>query len=253
MERKDQEVLDQETVDRDEAAVSRLVGELKHVDAPANFERRVMSRIADGAPAKRSFFGMPTLAYAAALVSVLIVAGLYVLNSYRPGPVIVDVDHAAPALTSEQPLAGPPAADQPTSNETAVASSSPTQENARPANSRRASVTPANPETTPGGGSDVYSVRSPKIVKPEGMDPNATIPVREMLSMIGVNADYAGSWKVTQVIANSSAARSGVQVGDIVVAMGEHDISNKTDFPGSGSIGSLRVKRGGKLVDIKLK
>jgi len=47
---------EKEFIDRDEEAVSNLVGGLKHVEAPDNFERRVMSLIAGGEPKTRSFF-----------------------------------------------------------------------------------------------------------------------------------------------------------------------------------------------------
>jgi len=35
-----------ERLDKDEQAVTQMVAGLKHVEAPANFERRVMARIA---------------------------------------------------------------------------------------------------------------------------------------------------------------------------------------------------------------
>jgi hypothetical protein len=66
---------EQEVLNKDEQAVRSLVTGLKHVEAPANFERRVMAKIAEGQPQRRrGLFALPAIAYALPDLLVLFIA-----------------------------------------------------------------------------------------------------------------------------------------------------------------------------------
>src|SRR5947209_17759070 len=74
-----------EVLDRDEQAVSGLVADLKHVEAPANFERRVMAKIAEGQPQRgRGLFAIPAIAYAVPALLVLLIATFLVFTLRQP-------------------------------------------------------------------------------------------------------------------------------------------------------------------------
>src|SRR4051794_29726858 len=104
--------LENEILPADELAVSQALAGLKHVEAPANFERRVLSKISEVEPSSRSQFRVPlALAYSLPLLLVLVVAIAFVVNSnFRNGPptnpeVAVNTSTTNSRDTS-QPLAG---------------------------------------------------------------------------------------------------------------------------------------------------
>src|SRR5690349_7852984 len=96
-----------EFVDRDEETVSRLIGDLKQVEAPANFEHRVMSRIAEDEIKHRSLFSVPALALATGAVMVLLVSSIVFYNMRRPATQeneIVQTPVTAPVQQSPAPV-----------------------------------------------------------------------------------------------------------------------------------------------------
>jgi len=263
MDRKEQEVFDQEI--QDEASVSRLVGELKHVEAPANFERRVMSRIANGEPAaRRPFLGIPALAFAALLVMLV---GVFLAYRSANDPsdqfVVIDTDYIKP---DAQPVPTAETQAQPDRSLTAGSGINPQPV---PTDAiRHSTVSPNNAGSNRIGGSYDTGQGQTRTPNPEGINPQnprTSLPnqndvvsaqplsVKDILETLGISADFSNGWKVSQVAANSMAARSGVQAGDVVIALGDNDISNKTKIENSGSVGNVRVRRSGKVVDIKLK
>src|SRR6476620_9632420 len=69
-----------ETVDKDEQAVSRLVSGLKHLEAPANFERRVMARIAERPVQHNSRLSLRVIGYAVPALLVLLIATFFIFK-----------------------------------------------------------------------------------------------------------------------------------------------------------------------------
>jgi hypothetical protein len=261
---------EKEFIDRDEEAVSNLVGGLKHVEAPDNFERRVMSLIAGGEPKTRSFFSFPALTLAAGAVIVLLIGSIVFYNVRRPVARENDVVRTpvtAPVQQSSAPLQQP-AAPQPTANPEAVAQNGdePIQQIPVP---NRQIPKQMRPETNSniGGGSITLGLGQARPVPPEGIDPRSrrtnvntseivspnAIPVRDILEMSGISSEYKNEWVVKSVAKNSIAERSGVKTGDAVTAINDKQLTADTNFHGSGSINSLTVRRDGQSLTLKLK
>jgi len=259
-----------EFVDRDEETISRLVGGLKHVEAPANFERRVMSRIAEGETKPRSFVSLPTLVLAAGAVIVLLVGSLVFYNMRRPatqGNDVVQTPVAAPVPQSSAP-AQHPVAPQPMADPETVAQNGGESIQQAPAQNRQ---TPKQirPETNSniGGGSITLGQGQARPVLPEGIDPRSrrtnvntseivspnAIPVRDILEMSGISAEFQNEWVVKAVAKNSIAERSGVKTGDAVTAINDKQLTADTNFHGFGSITSLTVRRDGQSLTLKLR
>jgi S1-C subfamily serine protease len=77
---------------------------------------------------------------------------------------------------------------------------------------------------------------------------------KDALSSMGVDANYAGlSWTVGGVRQNSPAERSGLKAGDVIEAVNERPLAEKTAFESKFSGKTVRVRRDGKVIRIQLK
>jgi len=264
----------EEGLSADEAKVRQMLGELKRVEAPKNFDFAVQARIANSRPEDfRAAGGSPVfLRYAMPLALVLLVVGGFVLNGLysvndNSVPAIAEQQLAVPvpAVPQNAPTANEPANDLPavTENNTPVI---PAPELAAaqpgPRKERRAPNS-----SNPGGGSFDSTLESrPTIInvgpRPEApasapkagqMGPPGQIPVREILTMAGIDAVFSREgWKVNSVTPNSISARSGVKAGDLIEAINDLPVTDGTHF--SRFAGKkLRVKRDGQTLDINLK
>jgi S1-C subfamily serine protease len=204
---------------------------------------------------------------------VVLIATFFIFRSARQQPV---VDQPAIAQKDVQPAPLPtaaatmvPAAIDPT----LAAESSPLIET-QPAStqppstqSKRNAVRTADVNAQPGGGSFDETLRQTRRPLPQGISipnsPNAAnpdevmthidIPVREVLGQIGINADRSDGWRVKSVTPNSQAAHSGIQAGDVVLSLGDQDISARDNFESGGSVSSIKLRRGGKVITLPLK
>ena len=255
-----------EILDRGELAVSRLVAELEPVEAPANFERRVMSQIAEGKPRQRSMFAFPALVYALPAVVVLLLGAFFIFKMRQPAVVQSEIADSQPASTLEQA----PAQSQPT-----LAPQAPTiaQNEANPAAPQSSSTQqtqsrqPAVTNSNAGGGSITFGQNQTRQPMPEGLDPRShrtnvnpkeiisstPIGIGEILMMIGMTAEFNNEWRVTGVTTNSPAERSGVKVGDLIVTINDQQLTARTTYQGTGTFSTLTVRRDGKVIPIKLK
>ncbi|MFN0277539.1 MAG: PDZ domain-containing protein, partial [Pyrinomonadaceae bacterium] len=103
-----------------------------------------------------------------------------------------------------------------------------------------------------GGGSIDAASREPRVIK--RLDPNrkiTTVPAKDVLTSIGIEAD--ATWKVGSVKQNSVAERSGLKAGDVIEAVNNQTLTEKTTFGNKFNSKSLRVLRDGKSVQIDLK
>lgn len=242
--------------------VSRLVARLKQTEAPRDFERAVMARIADGARPPRRVFGLsPALAYALPVILIAVVALAVYVSARRTVSPQTDVAGADTSqfLVDQPP---PPAAERPSPDQTAVTASSPAERKAAPPVDA-----PALPNsikrkqaTAPAGGSIDEAVNEKRAVAPTASDQardevigNVSIPVREMLTQLGMESDFAGGWVVRHVTANSQAERSGIKPGDVVLALGHTVLNADTEFRGSFEASTIRIRRSGQELDLGLK
>lgn len=257
----------------DDDAVGKLLGSLDRVDVPSDFDFRVKARIAVGKPTDKTAQWLPApIRYAVPLILLLFIGGYFAFNSFhsvRTGdvPAIPVVQMTNDVLAAD---AAPPETIVPTSDQTiAVAGDerlpdSRTKPLIKLPEKRIASRRPT--ADTSGGGSYVEASNKGRQILPRGFDLNAKaplnpkglarnvqIPAKEILTLIGVNAEFAGSeWKAGSVVPNSIAEHAGVQSGDVIDAVNDKPLTEKISFGNRFNIKNLRVRRDGKSVLISL-
>lgn len=240
-----------------EQAISQLIGTLKRIEAPKDFDFRVNARIAAGKPVDRKVSWLPALVrYAVPLGLLLVVGGYFGLNAIY-SPQAADVPVVAETKAQPAPIAvAPPVITAPV-NESVVSPANQTvavkTESAPPSMVNKTVIRePVKKTGSPdksterGGGSIDSASRDIKIITPRDANTNtsvqpgsnASVPIptlstSEILARLGVRMGSGG--KVESVAPGSAASRSGLKAGDIIESVG-----------GQGK--SLRVRRDGKTV-----
>ncbi|MBX7053728.1 MAG: hypothetical protein K1X36_02150 [Pyrinomonadaceae bacterium] len=264
---------DQGAVTDDERRVAEMLGSLKRVEAPGDFDARVRARIAQGRPSSSNPTWLPQwVRFAVPLALVAAVGGYFAIDRYSRTTVGTTNEIVRSESAQPSPAAQPPAVKTATAANTI---SPPTTEDENPtvaasretATGRRQTAPKPGADTDPnGGGSFVEAVRPGKRLLPRGIDPNAPQPgrpgdfdpnakiaVTEVLTVIGVRANYSGSkWTVESVVDHSAAGDAGIKPGDVIDTINDQKLSEKTAFNGSFTGRSIRVLRGGKPVVIDL-
>ncbi|MBK6723183.1 MAG: hypothetical protein IPO41_04125 [Acidobacteria bacterium] len=253
----------QDFADAGEEKVAAMLGSLKRVDAPADFDFRVRARIAQGRPAEKRVSWFPTFARVAApAVMLAAVGGYFGYNAlYDTGtvnvPVVADSGPVAPA-----PLVVP------TSNEVApapvptteVAAAKPpvnTEETVAGTPKKEPTTVAKKPETPEGGSVDMAlrEANRPGNVVSTGNSspviPTSTLSVREAFSAMGIRASLSASgWRVSS--ASGRAAAAGLKTGDIIETVNGKAVGANTVFDEKFSGSTLRVKRDGVAIQISL-
>ncbi|MEQ1645286.1 MAG: hypothetical protein ABL959_17685 [Pyrinomonadaceae bacterium] len=249
--------------DAGEEKVAAMLGTLKRVDAPADFDFRVRARIAQGRPADARTSWFPTFARVAApAVMLAAVGGYFGYNAlYDTGTVNV------PVVADSSPVAIAPVVI-PTSNEIAPALSATTDVAvAKPPVNTEETVagTPKKdvpavvkkPETPEGGSVDMAlrETNRPGNVVSTGNSspviPTSTLSVREVFSAMGIRASLSASgWRVGS--ASGRAAAAGLKAGDIIETVNGKAVGANTVFDEKFSGNTLRIKRDGATIQISL-
>jgi membrane-associated protease RseP (regulator of RpoE activity) len=222
--------------------ISRLLGSLKRVDAPGDFDFRVKARIAAGRLASGATWLPMTTRVAAALLVILVVG--YVGFRVFRSPAIDQAPVASVPVVADQALVQRDE-DQ---GKRAVISASNDQTNGpmavKPPETsapREADFAVKRPvirtvSSTRGGGSRDSALGITHVISAPDRTRHLT---KETLSGLGIDANNTGSgWIVGEVKPNSRAERSGLKAGDVI-----ESVKNK----------SVRVRRDGKIVQIELK
>lgn len=270
-----------ELEERETDGVSDLLGALPRVEAPANFEFGVSARIAAGDVSPQASL-VPFLKIAAPLSFVLLLAAFVIFYGIIPtddnasavavtDPVQSDVAVSVPAEQQEQSpqMPGPQVGetvDGPQVAPPVAAGGSRRVEPLRRTGGRTGSV--AVPQGGRDGSVDL-AIKPGRVISAPGFesvsnpnrDMNAPsvntgreIPIREVLEMLGVKAEFAdGGWTVRSTADNSIAARSGVRSNDIIEAFNDRDLTEDTTLKAGFAGKSLRVRREGKQVTLDLK
>ena len=229
--------------------VRELLGSLKRVEAPANFDFGVKARIAAGKPAEKRGFHIPVLVgYAMPLVLLLLVGAYFGFNAFYSTK-DANVPVVAVAPTTAAPQLPPP------SIEVVPV----------PAPEQIAAVKKPEAITAPG----VLSVKKPVVVpvtRPDGgsfdegssvprkIYRNTLIPAKDVLTLLGAKGAFGeNGWKVDAATTNSLAERSGVKAGDVIEAINDQTVTEKTTLKSRSGIKSVRVRRDGKSLEIVLK
>lgn len=263
-----------EIIGFEDEAMSKLLGSLKRVETPGDFDFSVRARIAAARPSRSSGTWLPaSIRLALPLGLMLLVGGYFALNSlYSPEdinlPAIADGQPAvaAPAVIPPQIESVPPAANEFIAYRGEIESATPAAKIGVNVSERRVPVRETN--ETPGGGSIDFSLGVPRQkIYPKGLDPNVRatsssknveqnppVSAKDILNSIGIDAAFNGSgWHVRSVSANNIAQRSGVKAGDLIEAMNDQTLDANTAFGGVFSGRSLRLRRDGASLTIVLK
>ena len=258
-----------EFADSDEQKISQMLGGLKRVEAPKDFDFHLKSRIAKGRPEEvRPASLLPILKYALPLALVLLVsAGILLRSSYSTidTPTVAEANTTQPSLPTN--VVGP--ADP--VNSVSVPGTVPGNER-RPSIGGTSDVA-SSPKEPSGGTSKDFTSRPdrPLLLPPEGRSTDRAIrgaepalkprgtgqkkySAREGLELLGIDANFEnGKWTVKAVKPNMAGDQVGVKQGDRVLALDGKPIDEKTEFDGGVSVKTITVSRDGKTLELDSK
>lgn len=232
--------------------VSRLLGELKHVEAPSDFNFGVRARIAAGRPAEKVGFRIPVwLTYGAPLALMLAVGGYIGMNSFYsinnasvPVVAVNENPNIAPPIPAPSvEVAVAPPISKP--DEQLVAKKPDVVSDSKVIAVKKPVAKDKNPD---GGSIDLASREGRRIHRvPQ-------IPAKDVLNLIGAKGGFeADGWRVQSTTPNSLAERSQIQTGDVIESVNGQAVTDKTSFRSTTSLKTVRVRRDGKSVDIVIK
>lgn len=241
-----------------EPQIAALLGSLKRVEPPGDFDMRVRARIAKGKPAQVGASWRPVFLRIAAPALLLVAIGGYLgYNTlYRQGNVgVPEVVDSTPVATPATETATVPA---PTGETVAVKPAS-SNDLAATTSDKKINAPNKKPER-PAGGSLDSALRETNSIVPRNVEtagnstptaPASTLSVREVFSAMGIRASYSGSgWRVSS--ASVRAAAAGLKVGDIIESVNGQTVGINTVFDARFSGHNLRIRRDGAVVQINL-
>ena len=242
--------------DAGEQKVAQLLGSLKRVEAPGDFNARVRARIAQGQPETRRSWMPALVRLGAPAMAFALAAGYFGYTSlYRQGSVApVTVAETTPAALA--PIAQPPVAE--TAPSAAAVQTTPEIAAVKPpvtsplvaTNGDKKPVTKDKKVDEPAGGSVDMAVREANSIPTRSPEIKAaTLSIREVFGSMGVRATFTGSgWRVTS--ASGSAAAAGLKAGDVIESINGKSAGANSVFD-KGFVGStLRVRRDGASTTI---
>lgn len=254
----------------DDQSVADLLGSLPRVEAPANFDARVRSRIALGRPSSSGREWLIPSAAALSLCAVVLASVMFVyLRGVDQQVADATQPNPAPIVVTETPNPQFAAANVPqlanidSQPSVAEVPPPPTTENGGTQVSRPRRTVPSRG----GGWYDTGVKPSADPIVPIGIPtPGSTpetnvrppgsvnkISAREVLQLIGLDAEFRDDgWYVKKVSENSLAGRSGVRDGDVVEAIDDTKIVGNTTFESGFNGKNLTVVRNGNRQTISI-
>ncbi len=264
---------EREALDTESSKVVALLGALPRVEAPGDFDFGVKAKIAAGAPRSTASL-LPFWKVAAPLGFVFLVAAFVIFNGTLPGDdkIITVAEVSQAEINTTRPVPGQsvevpvqesgPQVTRPIDRQLASVSSEPS----RPGPVRRTNRFEALPVRDAGSFDSL--IKPANVISPPGFEssvgrnPNqntntnhaADIPVREILDTLGVKADFVnGGWTVRSTSDNSIATRSGVRSNDVIEAVNDQNLAERTVLKGNFEGKSISVRREGKQLKLDLK
>ena len=255
-----------EVIDADTQKVIAMVGALPRVEAPSNFEFRVKAGIAKGSPSRFAF--LPVLKTAAPLALILVVVGFGLLYYQTQTPTGTQINPINNIAEVSAPVSAPPRSSDPAPAEQPSVVTAPPRETT-PSRADRVSVPVTHRSTSSSstnanqGGSVDRILHKGNVIMPPGTEsvnpqnlnantagtPSASLPVREVLGMFGVEGDFAdGGWKVRSVKDNSLGSRAKIAAGDVIELIDGQAVKNETKLKGGAK--AFTVRRDGKLITL---
>lgn len=263
-----------EILNADEQKVRRMLGELRRVEAPGDFDFRLKARIRQADPQKFRPRLFPVLRYAAPLALVLVVlfavvaVNLYstdgnsvpvvenpaanpIEKSNPPGPSgpnesLVAESGAPPAVNNQLPIVNPVETSKkdapPAPKQTEVAVKPKKEESERPRTDNN--VVREKDQAQ----------KKAEVILPPGLGGSDSISVKDTLDIFGIKANFSGKqWKVESVGENTQAGNAGVKADDVITAIDGNDLSGETIRSNKPINGNLTVLRQGQKMELKLR
>lgn len=243
--------------------VGELLGTLKRVEPPGDFDTRVRARITQGRPDVSGSWPL-VLARIGVPAALLIALGGYFGWNALDQPVNVPIVAEVQQQTQpEQPPAQVPI-DQPIiQTEQLVAGRNP--ETGANANLPAPVTVPYRADPREEGFSEDFGITPGRRILPRGLNPDRVITnaniagnsrksVTEVLGMLGIAASCsAAGCRVGSVVTSSIAEKSGIKAGDVIESIDGRSLLGNATFSGSFSAGSVRVRRDGSVRNIALR
>jgi hypothetical protein len=266
--------------------VRQMCQNLKRVSAPQDFDFHLKARIANANPNEfqQNAF-LPFLRYALPLFLVLFLAGFVVFSGILNGEQSNTVaEKTAPNQATDSVPNAIPTSAIISSNTLIAANSSNTILAVTNSEIRKSvsnneialttnrninlSVSKSNKHDEDFGGIRESTSRDTPIFTPRGIPSTSNVrnnqsvnignqsrsSVKEMLNIIGIEADFLNSgWSVKSVTDNSLASRSGIKAGDFIESADGRKLDSETISAQSFSPKIIYVLREGKRIAVELR
>ncbi len=266
--------------------LSQALAGLPRIEAPANFEQRVMNRIRAGEESVRGNVAMwPWMKLALPVLALLFVgaflylSGMFSTNvSDLPLTAEVEVNDLPPLLPDVPGIEADKADDANVVTASAdrgqPSAFGPSTERAGqnipvrpPQNTRRRNV----PDNS-GGGSVDRAITAAQDVRASNTNANtnanfftpledtpeferqAGVSAKDIFELMGLKGAYAGrGWHVRSVDPVGAGKRSGIQDGDVIIAVDDTFLNDRMELKGNVIFKTVRVLRDGKEVTLPVK
>lgn len=266
-----------EILSTDEQKIREMCCSLKKIDAPKDFDFKLKARIANTTPNDfQPRFGF-AFRYAMPALALIFVVGLLAYNggfwSSKDSKIIAEgsigaTNTALPQNTLVSNFSPP---EQKTDENSAVLPSNQSSPKLPEKTQVAESILPTpkkdfreNKQDSSGGSKDFGFTRdipkqpnfnsSPVLPNPQNNEKSAPMPVKDVLSIMGVNANFEnGKWTVKSVVANGLGEGSGIKENDIIEAIDNQPLSAETVFNKTVNGKTLTITRNGAKSQIKLR
>lgn len=258
----------QEFADASEEKVATMLGSLKRVDAPGDFDFRVRARIAQGRPAEKRTWFPAFVRVAAPAMMLAAVGGYFGYNAlYSSGNVGVPEVVSVQVEPMSDPIAEVTAQNseagdnnkmlvQPQEN---VIEDQMTFGKNTEVKSRAEIVLEGNRSKSSNSNkvtsfdiaqSQSNSIKIGNVENTVNSRPVAPQSVLDVFGSMGIRARYENGWRVSS--ASGRAASAGLKAGDIIEAINGKPVGANTSFDADFAGRTLRVKRDGTTIQISL-
>lgn len=263
----------------DERKVAEMLGGLKRVEAPGDFDFHLKARILKTRPADyRRASLLPILKYAMPMALFLVVGAGLVLNGWYTNWRSPDLTVSTGEADNKDPV---PVAPDSGSVPISVPSAEVQPSRAAPLPQLAVKAPSSVPIVRPdrddpvrggavssggsrlmGGGNENIEVRRERGFEANNSNtalvsspilPVKPVTIRDALRSIGIEAELEnGTWKVSTVKTTEIAGRMGVRPGDRVESIDGQAIDGSTTYKdGAFKVKSMRVTRDGKATDLE--
>ncbi len=280
---------DGEILGIEDEKICQMIGKLKRIDAPKDFDFRLKARIANAAPTDFQPRFLPVLRYVLPLTAILLISAFVVLNGFyfADNQAVSQVADNVPQMNIEQ-VSSPPIMPFPVEQSANVSNSAKekifvadvsnqkTVQEVEKVTKKKAplvaikktpvEIVPRENVKDGKGGSLISAGTLPSVFTPPGINlkqtfenlpnPEDTKPLnaQEILSQIGIEAIFTdSSWKVKSVKQYSLAEGSGVKVGDVIEAIDDEKLTDKPLRAKTIEVKKLTVGREAEKIEITLR